>query len=59
MTPEQGRAVINRLIDQQAYMMSANDIFYLSALVFLALIGLVWLSRPVRQGADAVVVAVD
>ena len=59
MTPEQGRAVINRLIDQQAYMMSANDIFYASALVFLALIGVVWLSRPVRQAAGPPVAAAD
>ena len=59
MTSEQGRAVINRLIDQQAYMMSANDIFYLSALVFLALIGVVWLARPVRQVAGPVVVAAE
>ncbi|HSQ79694.1 MAG TPA: DHA2 family efflux MFS transporter permease subunit [Casimicrobiaceae bacterium] len=59
MTLEQGRAVINRLIDQQAYMMSVDDIFYLSALVFLVLIGVVWLARPVRQPAGPAPVAGD
>ena len=43
--------MLNRLIDQQAFMLSANDIFYVSALLFLALIGVIWLARPVRSGA--------
>jgi DHA2 family multidrug resistance protein len=44
--PDQALAQINRLVDQQAFMLAANDIFYLSALLFLALIPLVWLSHP-------------
>ena len=51
--------MINRLIDQQAYMMSVDDIFYLSALVFLVLIGVVWLARPVRQTTGPAPVVVD
>jgi DHA2 family multidrug resistance protein len=39
-------------VDQQAYMLSANDIFYVSAILFLLLIGVVWLARPVK-GAHA------
>jgi DHA2 family multidrug resistance protein len=27
-------------------MLSANDLFYASALLFLALVGVVWLARP-------------
>jgi DHA2 family multidrug resistance protein len=54
MTPEQSWAAVNRLIDQQAFMISANDIFYVSAVLFVLLIGLVWLTKPVRGGgADA------
>ena len=54
LTNEQSLAVINRSIDQQAYMMSANDIFYVSAIIFLFLLGVVWLARPVRSsGASA------
>ena len=46
----QGQNLINRIVDQQAFMLSANDIFYASALLFLALIAVVWLARPVRGG---------
>ena len=45
-TPEQAAATINRLLDQQAYTMAVTDVFYLSAALFVALIGVVWLTRP-------------
>ncbi len=47
---DQALASINRSIDVQAYMLGANDIFYASALLFIALIGVVWLARPVKGG---------
>jgi DHA2 family multidrug resistance protein len=53
MSPQQSYAALNRLIDQQAFMLSANDIFYVSALLFLLLIGVIWLARPVAGGTDA------
>jgi DHA2 family multidrug resistance protein len=54
MSPEQVAATINRQIDQQAYTMAATDVFYLSAGLFLLLIGLVWFARrPPRVGAPA------
>lgn len=43
-------AVINRLADQQAFTVAVTDIFWLSAMLFLALIGLVWLTKPRRGG---------
>lgn len=46
-------AQINRLVDQQAYMLATSDIFYASAVLFIMLIPLVWLSRPQRGGAGA------
>ena len=46
LTPEQALAQVNRLIDQQSYMLGANDVFYASALIFLSLIPVVWLSHP-------------
>jgi DHA2 family multidrug resistance protein len=49
---DQSYALINRLVDAQAFMLSADDIFYVSAVAFLGLIFLVWLARPVR-GAGA------
>ncbi|MEO8741055.1 MAG: DHA2 family efflux MFS transporter permease subunit [Casimicrobiaceae bacterium] len=53
MTPGQSSAMLNRLIDQQAFMMSANDIFYASAILFILLIGVIWLARPVKTAAAA------
>lgn len=51
---QQSAAIINRLIDQQAYTMSATDIFYASAVLFLLLIALVWIARPKStKSADA------
>ena len=49
---EQGYALLNRLVDGQAFMLSADDIFYVSGIIFIAMIGLVWLARP-QLGAGA------
>ncbi|MDB5886385.1 MAG: drug resistance transporter, EmrB/QacA subfamily [Polaromonas sp.] len=50
LSPEQALGTINRLVDQQAYMLAANDVFYASALIFLLLIPLVYLTRPQPSG---------
>ena len=50
LNPQQALASINRSIDQQAYTMAVTDVFYLSALLFFVLIGVIWLSRP-KQGS--------
>jgi MFS transporter, DHA2 family, multidrug resistance protein len=49
MGQNQSYALLNRLVDSQAFMLSANDIFYVSAIAFLGLIFLVWLAHPVRS----------
>ncbi|MCL6262530.1 DHA2 family efflux MFS transporter permease subunit [Craterilacuibacter sp. RT1T] len=41
----QALGLINQQITQRSYFMSATDIFYLFAVLFLLLIGLVWLAR--------------
>lgn len=51
LTPEQALAQVNRLVDQQAFMMAANDIFWGSALLFLVMVPLVWLTHPQRAPA--------
>jgi DHA2 family multidrug resistance protein len=51
LSSEQVLAQINRVVDQQAFMLATNDIFYASALLFLLLIPLVWLAKPQRGGA--------
>jgi MFS transporter, DHA2 family, multidrug resistance protein len=54
LSPDQALAQINLLANQQAFTLAADDIFYVSALMFLLLIPLVWMSRPQRGGtADA------
>jgi len=53
MGADQSYAALNRLVDAQAFMLSADDIFYVSGMLFIALIALVWLARPVRAAARA------
>ncbi len=45
LSQEQAWAQINRLIDQQAYTRAVDDIFWASSVLFLLLIGLIWLTR--------------
>jgi DHA2 family multidrug resistance protein len=51
LSPEQALAQVNGMVNQQAFMLSAGELFYVSALLFLALIPLVWLTKPKRAGA--------
>ena len=51
LSTEQVLGQINRIVDQQSFMLATNDIFYASALLFLLLIPLVWLARPQKGGA--------
>jgi len=53
LNQQQGLALINRLVDQQAFMLSANDIFAASAALFLALTAIVWLARPAKSGGGS------
>jgi DHA2 family multidrug resistance protein len=50
---EQALGVLNRLIDQQAFTLAAADVFWLSSWLFIALIALVWFSRPQAVSAAA------
>ena len=54
LTLQQALAQINRLIDQQAYTRAVDDIFFGSAVLFLMLIGLIWLTRRPTKAAAAV-----
>lgn len=56
MSSEQAAATLARLIDQQAFTLAATDLFWLSSMLFLGLVAVVWLTRPRRgqaAGADA------
>jgi DHA2 family multidrug resistance protein len=53
MSREQGLFYINRLIDQQAFTLSADDIFFQSAVVFLCLVVVIWMARPTHAHGPA------
>ncbi len=57
MGQDQSYELLNRLVDSQAFMLSANDIFYVSGIIFIGLIGLVWLARPLRGGGGGAAAA--
>jgi MFS transporter, DHA2 family, multidrug resistance protein len=46
-------AVLERTISVQASTLGATDIFWLSALLFLALMGLIWMTHPIRSAVPA------
>ena len=51
MTPEQSVGALNQMVNQQAAVLSVTDIFYASAIIFVLLIGVVWLAKPIGSGA--------
>jgi len=56
MSHAQALGTFDRLVNQQAQTMGVNDLFYLSAAIFIVLIGLVWITQRqhASAGADAV-----
>lgn len=55
MTGTPSYAFVEQVIGQQAMTMGANDLFYLLAFVFLALIPIVWLTKPPYGAAGAAI----
>jgi DHA2 family multidrug resistance protein len=54
MSSEQALNAVNGILNTQAFTMSALDVFYGSAIVFLLLTGMVWFARPIRaKGSGA------
>ena len=46
LSSKQALNLIDNIIAQQAQTLAATDIFYASAIIFVVLLGLVWLARP-------------
>ena len=42
--------LFDRQVTQQAAQLGVNDLFYISAVIFILLIGLIWITRPERSG---------
>lgn len=53
MSTTQALASVDRVVTQQAYSLAFNDVFYLSALIFLALTPLVWFAKRPRAAGHA------
>ncbi|MBN9430387.1 MAG: DHA2 family efflux MFS transporter permease subunit [Burkholderiales bacterium] len=54
LSPQQSLAAVDRMIEQQAHTMAANDVFLISSVLFLLLAGFVWLTKPVpKAGASS------
>jgi DHA2 family multidrug resistance protein len=49
--PQQAN-LMNLIVDQQAYTMAATDLFRGSAILFLVLVALIWLAKPVKPSAS-------
>ncbi|MGG1949470.1 DHA2 family efflux MFS transporter permease subunit [Trinickia sp. NRRL B-1857] len=48
---DKARAVFEYSLNTQAAMLGLNDIFWLSAVIFILIIPLIWLTRPAKGGA--------
>ena len=56
-TPDQSLARLERMLEDQARMMSTNDLFWMAGVLFMVLAALVWIARPVRAGPAAIIAA--
>jgi DHA2 family multidrug resistance protein len=54
---DQAAAFFERSLNAQAAMLGLNDIFWFSSMIFIAIIPLVWLTRPGKGGGAATAVA--
>ena len=53
MSHEQALAMINGLIDRQVFTLSVSELFYASAVIFMLMIGVIWMAKPIRGGGTA------
>ena len=51
LDPAQSSAMVNRMIDQQAYTLAVDDLFFLSGVLFVVLLVLVWATKPAKNVA--------
>jgi DHA2 family multidrug resistance protein len=45
--------MVNRMVDQQAFTLAVDDLFFLSGMLFMVLLVLVWATKPAPTGAAA------
>lgn len=49
LSPDSTKALVNRIVEQQASMLATNDIFYAASWVFIILIPLIWFCTPKKE----------
>ncbi|WP_040011347.1 DHA2 family efflux MFS transporter permease subunit [Cupriavidus sp. HMR-1] len=52
LSPGQATAYFERQLNTQAIMLGLNDIFWISAVIFVAIVPLIWLTKPARGAAS-------
>ena len=52
LSPEQARAFLSIMVDQEAYVMAMNHTFFLTALLLLLAAAMVWIVPPVKPGQE-------
>ena len=53
LSSQQASAAIDRSIEVQAHLLAANDLFWISSILFLLLIGVIWFARPSTNAASS------
>ncbi len=53
LSRQQASLMLNQMVTQQAYMLSADDIFYVSGYLFVAMVVLIWFARPTKAAMSA------
>jgi MFS transporter, DHA2 family, multidrug resistance protein len=48
LNAQQASAAINRSIDIESHLLAVDDLFWISSILFLAMIGVIWLARPIK-----------
>lgn len=57
LSSQQSALLLNHMVDNQSFTMSADDIFYLSGILFVAMMFLIWFAKPSRTAMSAEVAA--
>jgi MFS transporter, DHA2 family, multidrug resistance protein len=52
LSPEQARAFLSMMVDQEAYVMAMNHTFFLSAMLLFLAAAIVWIVPPVKPGQE-------
>jgi DHA2 family multidrug resistance protein len=52
LSSDSAHALFNASVDSQAAVMGLNDVFYISAIIFIAIIPLIWITKPSKSGGS-------